>query len=298
MDLLSELRQLGFSNQEVLLYIQLLRLKSASVSEIHQIEGYSQKKRPNIYKLLNSMAEKSLIYSEVKDGRTLFFPNRPHILLQSLLDMKREELSHLEEILPNIESQLEEIHIVESISLDAIDSEIANFIDLVKPKKWLIREQPSQRKLGGSGRQVSIEFNTRRRFGGDSAGIILFTFRYREHVVHYLNSVESIMKNGMIQALEGQRGPRHFDIKDYEFSKKKGQLPPLCEDTEYVVITVYLNLMNLKAEGGFLHLLLKSSPNWIIGVWGSSLDDLSTLLQSIVTKFELDTVNTSRHLKY
>ncbi len=240
--------------------------------------GFSHRKRPNVYKTLNRLVDKKWVVTETKGGHTLFFPVRPHIVGQNIVDEKRAELAALEEKLPLLEDQLEAMLQSETISLEDLDAETREFVRTVTPNRWFLRERPTVSKFLSSGRTVSIEFNTRRRFGGDSAGLVIFSFRYREHVNHFRQEADNTLRNGMIAALESQRGLGKFDVKRYEFSESPVSIVPEKPSLRYTVLTVYLNLMNMRGEGGFLSVELESHPTWIVGVWAASSDDLVQLV--------------------
>ncbi|MDF1537911.1 MAG: helix-turn-helix domain-containing protein [Candidatus Thorarchaeota archaeon] len=283
--LLTDLRRLGMSPDETLIYLYLIKAKSATVADIHKASSFRKKKRPNLYKVLNRMREKTFLHSEVKEGRTLFFPVRPHIVLENLLLQKQMEFEELQSKISLMENRLESIHSAETISLDDIDSSISQFVRTNIPSQWIVNERPSIVKLEGTVKQMSIEFNTRRRFGGDAAGIVFFVFRYPNHIDALRERIISSLRDGMIDALESSKGNGSFAIKDYSFSQEE-EIPGF-EDTgvPYTKIIVYLNFMKMTGNGGFLVLRLEEFPSWVLGIWASSMDDLTLLLNPLFEKY-------------
>jgi hypothetical protein len=279
--LLTDLRRVGLSPDEALVYLYLLKVKSATVAEIHSAPNFRKKKRPNLYKILNRMKEKTLLHSEVKEGKTLFFPVRPHAILSHLLLQKQREFEELQAKKALMEARLECVHSTEAVSLEEIDPSIVEFIQASIPQHWIVNERPSVLKLEGTVKQVSVEFNTRRRFGGDAAGVVFFVFRYPNHMDVLQDRLIASLRDGMIDALESSRGSGSFDIKDYSFDQKELVLEPEGIRLPYTSSTVHLNFMNLTGSGGFLTIRLDGLEYWVLGVWAASVDDLTLLLHSI-----------------
>jgi sugar-specific transcriptional regulator TrmB len=285
--LFADLKRLGLSPDESLIYLYLIKAKSATAAEIHSASSFRKKKRPNLYKVLNRMKEKSLLHTEIKEGRTLFFPVRPHIVLENLLLQKQIEFEELKSKTSLMESRLESIHSTETITLDEIGTDISEFVQTIIPAQWIVNERPSIVKLEGTVRRISIEFNTKRRFGGDSAGIVFFVFRYPNHIAAFENRADSSLRDGMIDALESSKGSGSFDIKDYSFMYRDN-LPGIKDiQLSYTHITVHVNFMNMSGNGGFLVLRLDEFPRWVLGLWAATLDDLILLLRRLQESFTI-----------
>ena len=150
------------------------------------------------------------------------------------------------------------------------------------PQHWVVNERPSVLKLEGTVKQTSVEFNTRRRFGGDAAGVVFFVFRYPDQRDLLKNRLISSLRDGMIDALESSKGSSPFDIKEYSFEQKELVLEPDGLHLPYTSTLVHLNFMNMAGSGGFLILQLEDFVNWVLGVWAASLDDLTQLLHHIL----------------
>lgn len=282
--LLGDLQRIGLSHDESLVYLHLLRTKSATAAEIHGSSAFRKKKRPNLYKVLNRMVDRAYLHSEHKEGRALFFPVRPHVIIDRLLAEKRKELEELELRSPEVEMRLESIHAAETVSLDAIAPNIMGFVRSSMPSKWVVNERPSIQKLEGTVTQISIEFNTRRRFGGDAAGIVVFEFRYPNQIESMKERLIATLRDGMVDALENSKGGGPFDVKDYYFTRRETMPGLETLHLPYTLVTVHLNFMNLAGNGGFLVLRLQEYPSWVLGVWAASEDDLSALLMHLLER--------------
>jgi len=81
----TRLHVLGFTPDEAACYMFLLKAKSATVREIHAAPPFKEKKRPNVYKIVDGLLAKGMLTSEVKEGKQRLFPVRPHVLLEEVL---------------------------------------------------------------------------------------------------------------------------------------------------------------------------------------------------------------------
>ncbi|OGG73929.1 hypothetical protein A3A40_00595 [Candidatus Kaiserbacteria bacterium RIFCSPLOWO2_01_FULL_54_20] len=89
------LQQLGLTRNEGLVYLALLKLKSALAGEITAKSGIH---RRNVYDSLERLEEKGLVSFTVKNNRRFFQPAPP----QRLLELAREKEDKVEKALPEL----------------------------------------------------------------------------------------------------------------------------------------------------------------------------------------------------
>ncbi len=87
------MKRLGFSEYEVKAYLSLL--------EAYPVNGYGLSKvsgipRSRIYEVLSSLEEKQLVFKEVVDEATMYYPLEPDLLVEKLRRDMGQILSHVE----------------------------------------------------------------------------------------------------------------------------------------------------------------------------------------------------------
>ncbi|MCK4669574.1 MAG: hypothetical protein KAT43_00100 [Nanoarchaeota archaeon] len=92
----------GLVRNEAKVYLALLKLGSASVTEISQRSGVE---RTLIYGVLNKLMEKGLVSSIIKTNKKYFEPAEP----QKILDLIKERESIIEQALPELKSMYKSI---------------------------------------------------------------------------------------------------------------------------------------------------------------------------------------------
>ncbi|MFH1587260.1 MAG: helix-turn-helix domain-containing protein [Candidatus Diapherotrites archaeon] len=91
------LKQMGLTENEIEVYLTLLRVGSSSVSSIAE---HSRLYRPYVYDTLKKLQEKGLISSVGKEGKKFFRAAKP----QKLMDFLKDKEAALESIMPSLES--------------------------------------------------------------------------------------------------------------------------------------------------------------------------------------------------
>lgn len=99
------LKQLNFSEKEIDVYLAVLKLGSAPISQLAKASGV---KRPNAYFILEKMKEKGLISLAKKKNKQIFIAEKPEKLLKLLEDQK-DKLSEQQEEIKNILPKFEEL---------------------------------------------------------------------------------------------------------------------------------------------------------------------------------------------
>jgi sugar-specific transcriptional regulator TrmB len=89
------LKDIGLSNNEIDVFVALLKLKAASANEISK---HSHVHRTNVYDTLTSLAEKGLVSYTVKEKKKLFIAEEP----EKLLALAREREERLIELIPQL----------------------------------------------------------------------------------------------------------------------------------------------------------------------------------------------------
>ena len=107
--ILKRLGKIGLTNEEAAMYLFLLKMKSATIHEIHNSQEYCLKQRSNLYKLLNSLKEKNFVIEEVKGGKKRFFPIAPHIVIANYIKDQEDALERLRNSAPKLSSTMEDI---------------------------------------------------------------------------------------------------------------------------------------------------------------------------------------------
>ena len=90
-----ELKSLGFTEKEAVVYLALLKAGTASVANINKVTGIP---RPTIYDILNVLVEKRLITVYKKDKKSFYSPVEPEEIIRKLKE--KEEIA--KNILPEL----------------------------------------------------------------------------------------------------------------------------------------------------------------------------------------------------
>lgn len=93
------LKQVGLTDNEIKVYITLLKIGSSNVS---QIAGRSGLYRPYVYDTLERLQEKGLVSFVSKDNKKFFEAAHP----SHLIEIEKEKLEELNNILPKLEEFL------------------------------------------------------------------------------------------------------------------------------------------------------------------------------------------------
>ncbi|MBT3298158.1 hypothetical protein HN385_04490 [archaeon] len=97
-----KLKELGFSEGEIKVYLSLFKLGESSVGPISKESKVSHAK---VYPILDKLIEKGLVSCIIKEGRKKFNANNPNMLLE-LLNKKVRDLEYnkkeIEKIIPSL----------------------------------------------------------------------------------------------------------------------------------------------------------------------------------------------------
>jgi len=96
------LSSLGLKSEEIEIYLTLLKLKEALLTEIAREMGVN---RTTLYPYIDSLLKRSLIRKSVKGKRITFVPESP----KRLLDIKRKQDKLLSSAMPKLEKLFSEI---------------------------------------------------------------------------------------------------------------------------------------------------------------------------------------------
>ncbi len=281
----NRLRDLGLTGDETLLYMHLLQVKSATVREICSSPGFKAKRRSNIYKVINKLHAKGFLIEEVKDGRLLSFPVMPHVILTETLKKKEEELQNIREAMPGLIESLEAMFGKPWISADTIPSPLKPIVESV-PAQWVIKESPVKVKQPGLGNITSVEFNTRRRFGGDSAGLVYHEFAYPEHARMAFDAAREFEKESMRTSLMNviKQGPIH--IRKFWFEEARFVDSSSVKGMKYTLVHTQLNFPG-DFKGGLASFIIVQHPTAVLSAWGADLRDFTSVVRAIAGGREL-----------
>lgn len=147
MQLITALKQYGLLENEAKVYLGLLKLIEAPA---YQIAYQSQLPRTSVYRILENLKNKGLIFEFKKRNIRYFTPESPYALLESL--QKRKKI--IQEILPKLESLSVEQDTKPDISLflgkegvKKVYNDILTTLKQVKEKRLLVISQPIIFKL-------------------------------------------------------------------------------------------------------------------------------------------------------
>ncbi len=283
--LLKRLGKIGLTNEQAAIYLFLLKVKSATIREIHNSQEYCLKQRSNLYKLLNSLKEKNFVIEEVKSGTKRFFPIAPHIVITNYIKDQEEALERLRNSAPKLSSTMEDILKAPFEGFSPIPEPLLEFINGVVNDAWSIREPPeiiNERKLAAT--IYSVEFNTHRQFAGSSAGLALFKFRYEVHRDESKEQVQEFQRMKFEQALNAYNGQSFFQIEDYWFEEKELDIDGIPFGyTEYHI----KSNLSPDSTSGMIVLLVAEHPTKIVSLWGANMEDFKDLVTRIANKFDV-----------
>ncbi len=97
MEFLPILKEIGFEENEIATYISLLKLGSATAT---QVSKESDIERTLTYKILDKLIDKGLATYSIENKKRYFYPSKPEKILEDL----KEKLQHFKDILPSISS--------------------------------------------------------------------------------------------------------------------------------------------------------------------------------------------------
>jgi len=95
MPLLEQLQHLGIDDKQSKVYLAALELGRATVHELAEKSGV---KRTSIYNFVDEMKQSGLMMEIEQEGRTLFIPEDPNVLLEKV----RNQAVQVENILPEL----------------------------------------------------------------------------------------------------------------------------------------------------------------------------------------------------
>lgn len=90
------LKQIGMTDNEIQVYLTLLRIGSSNVSRISKNSGLY---RPYTYDTLKRLQEKGLVSSLIQENKQFFMANSP----RDLLELEEQRLTELKSIIPELE---------------------------------------------------------------------------------------------------------------------------------------------------------------------------------------------------
>jgi len=174
------LQNIGLSKSEAIVYVSLLKLGSASHSELAR---KAKIKRPTLYKLLERLKEMNLISESFVGKRRILVAGDPHVYIEN----KHAELKNFEQIIPELNLLLNTASIkprikfyegikgiqklyvdtlkdkgpiLEFISLNEINVEMENYSKNFYIPERINRRIPIKILISGSGRTELINLKT------------------------------------------------------------------------------------------------------------------------------------------
>ena len=283
--ILRNLRKLGLTKEEALLYIFLLEIKSATIKEIHDSKEYCLKQRPNLYKLINGLKNKNFVIEEEKGGKKRFFPLPPHLIIATKLDEKEKELKKLTENATQLTNTLENTLKKPFDGFNPLPKIILDFISGVINEDWTIKEPPEIIETKELGIIYSIEFNTHRQFSGSSAGIALNVFRYKEHRDDARNDVKENLKKEMIKNFKRMEGHGPIKFLGHELIETRLSVPEINFNHPYTEFKIKTN-MDFEASSACASFIFEGHPKKIINCWGADKRDFLDLVRRITLKYK------------
>jgi sugar-specific transcriptional regulator TrmB len=95
MGIIQQLQSIGFDDKEAGIYLAILNLGSASISDIAKRSGI---KRPTVYHYIDELVKKQLVYKTAQGKRVLYTPQNP----QRIISFLEENRKRTEKILPEL----------------------------------------------------------------------------------------------------------------------------------------------------------------------------------------------------
>ncbi len=293
-DLQKNLTEFGLSHDEASLFLYLLKVKSATIGEIHKSKEFQPKKRPNLYKTINSLIEKKFVTEKEKNRKKKFFPISPEIIFNQYIQEQELKVENLKKLSVDLIENMEEIFQKPNPDFNytstSIPQVVMQYIEDIISEKWILNESPEIGEQKGLGTIYAFEYNTGRKFGGDSAGIVIHKFRYPEHRDLAFQKTKIYQREEIEKALNQQKEQGHFYVDKYWFEDKELFLENenYSEKLVYSELTGKLNIFGKKFTGGTAILLLKEDPTIIISIWGADFRDFLELVYNFATKYRID----------
>lgn len=282
--IIRQMSKFGLTKEEALLYYFLLERKSGTVKEIHDSKEYCLKQRPNLYKLINSLVEKGFVEEEIKGGKKRFFPQAPHFILNLKIEEKQKKLDELKELLTSLSDNLENV-LKKSVDVfTPIPEIVLEFVSGVVNEEWSVKEPPEVIKTKDLGTIYSIEFNTHRKFSGNSAGIVINYFRYKEHRDESLLDVQRNLKEEMIKAFQRIDGHGPIKFLGYESSQEELMVKGINFKQFYTEFKIKTNL-DINASSACTSFIFEDHLKKIISCWAADKEDFLELAEKMTKKF-------------
>ncbi len=280
----NDLVDFGLSAEEIQIYLLALRKKSFSIHDLRVEKHFSSKQRPNLYKLLNKLENKNFIISELKQQGRIYFPIEPSSVLNQIIQQKEEDIELLKLKSIKLIEDLEQIRSLKNLDFTSPSDLLRKYVDLV-PKKWNIKERPIIEDKKRYGIIHSIEFDTQRKFSGNSAGIIIHKFRYPEHIPKVFADVSDFDLQGLKNALENLKSNGIFRVKQYRFINTQYQSETLNKSYEIYECNVKMNF-GIKSKGALGNFFNSQYPNEIVCFWAANYHDFAILVEYQFQRFK------------
>lgn len=131
MELSKALREYGLSENEIRVYLTLIRLGESSVQKVAKNASLP---RTTCYHLLESLEQKGLVGFVIKESRRYFSPAQPSSLIQNLEEKKKI----IEEVIPELDALSESIKEKPKVTIfEGIRGVRAVLKDVLKEKKTI-----------------------------------------------------------------------------------------------------------------------------------------------------------------
>jgi len=281
-----QLLQFGLTVEESSLYLFLLKVKSATISDISKSPEFRAKHRPNLYKTIANLKQKGFVVEEVKEGRKRIFPEPPREVLDTFLTEQENRIQALRSAAPPLVESLSQIFEQPNVGFLPLPEMLKTFVETLVNPDWIIKEAPESSEIKMLGTIYSVEFNTRRKFGADSAGLVVNKFRYEEHRDEAVNRVKDYQKEQMSQALQVLVSHGPVTVKKFWFEEKSLSIKGLISPIPYSELHVKLNLPGI-SRGGLATFRLGEFPTLLLSVWGANFNDFKDLVQRTARQFAI-----------
>lgn len=289
-EILRILEQFGLSNDEARLYFLLIQKKSLNIRSLMQDPYFSNKKRPNLYKLFHALEEKHFILHEKQGESHLFFPEDPSTVFQKILERKEEKLNKLKADTQILLTSLDNIKKLPNPKFIIEDETINGYIQSIVPKSWVIKEAPQKFSADPKfGEVFSVEFDTQRKFSANSAGLILHQYRYSEHVIKLFHNVLQYEISNMKKALDNLKNQGIFRIKKYFFEDTLVNLPNFQTPIKIKEIHVKMTV-GIQGKGAICSVINNQKTNEIICIWGANIKDFRILLHNLLENYSISQI--------
>ena len=116
------LRKIGMTENEIKIYLELIKLGSSSATSLSKLSGVNRSK---VYEVIKKLSSKGLVHSVIQENKTTFSANPPEEILNIIKDEK-EKLTEKESTLKNV------IPYLKSIQKTEIEQQKANVYEGLK----------------------------------------------------------------------------------------------------------------------------------------------------------------------